>query len=546
MISAFESMVRTNPNRVCFTFVDKQGKTERYTFKQTRLIAASLARKLQSLGVHRGDCVLIDLPNCPEFVFLMLACAYGSFTLVPLNNRLTLLEKQSRQHELERTNRIKVAIYIDSFKAKRLLRQAKADLEGASRTRIILSAQRDAEEEAIHYAERQAHLFDEGDCALVMFTSGTTGKPKAVALTWRQLLSSARLSNASLNREAGSVWQAALPLYHIGGAQIVIRSILNKTPFMLYERFDARRILSDALVTGATHLSVVDKMLQDLLAVDDQGALANYQCILLGGGALNRATLDEAMNAGARVYASYGMTETASHVAHELVTQAFDGGLQLMGGYIARIVDADGQGFGRLALKGPGLFSGYLNAHAAFTIDGFFLTGDTAALRGGKIYVKERTDDMFVSGGENVYPAEIADKLKSVAGVTDAYVFGAPDAKWGRRPVAFIERAASTTSTRDASATPTRAASPTSVESARPENTDRAHTNSREFSAYVHESLKSQLSKLYMPRNLFTLESLPRTGIGKIDRAAIQDIYNQRIEIKRITLYLVRIPFFAL
>ena len=73
-------------------------------------------------------------------------------------------------------------------------------------------------------------------------------------------------------------------------------------------------------------------------------------------------------------------------------------------------------------------------------MDGFFLTGDTAALYGGKLFVKERTEDMFVSGGENVYPAEIKEKLLRVAGVSDAHVFGAPDARWGRRPVAFVER----------------------------------------------------------------------------------------------------------
>ena len=76
----------------------------------------------------------------------------------------------------------------------------------------------------------------------------------------------------------------------------------------------------------------------------------------------------------------------------------------MLPGYEARIVDPDAQGFGRLAVKGPGVFEGYLNARAAHTVDGFFLTGDTAALAAGRLYVKERTTDMFVSGGENVYP----------------------------------------------------------------------------------------------------------------------------------------------
>ena len=100
--------------------------------------------------------------------------------------------------------------------------------------------------------------------------------------------------------------------------------------------------------------------------------------------------------------------------------------MRLLPGYEAHIVDPGDDGFGRLAVKGPGLFGGYLNARAAYTVDGFFLTGDTAALYGGKLFVKERTEDMFVSGGENVYPAEIKEKLLRVAGVSDAHVFGAP------------------------------------------------------------------------------------------------------------------------
>ena len=268
-----------------------------------------------------------------------------------------------------------------------------------------------------------------------------------------------------------------------------------------------------------THVSVVDKMLQDLLNEDEADTLKGYRCILLGGAASNPHTLSRATAAGARVYASYGMTETSSQIAHAQVTPSFDGGLRLLPGYEARIVDPDAQGFGRLAVKGPGVFEGYLNARAAHTVDGFFLTGDTAALAAGRLYVKERTTDMFVSGGENVYPAEIRDKLVRVPGVAEAYVFGAPDAVWGRRPVAFVERE--------------RPATPQRTEPVAPQ----------QFAATVRASLSTRLSKLYQPRCLFALDEFPRTGIGKIDRAALQALYEQRIEVARVTLYRIRLPF---
>lgn len=90
--------------------------------------------------------------------------------------------------------------------------------------------------------------------------------------------------NASLNRHGEGLWQIALPLYHVGGLQMVVRSLLNANPFILYQRFDAERVLADAARRGATHISVVDKMLQDMLASSHASGVGRYECILLGGG----------------------------------------------------------------------------------------------------------------------------------------------------------------------------------------------------------------------------------------------------------------------
>lgn len=484
MIGAFESTVRQFPQRTCFTYVDEAGNETAYSYRETRMLSAALARLLLDRGVRPGDCVAVDLPNDPAYVLVMLAAAYGGFALVALNNRLTDAEKYSRLLDIDRKPGVSLAsLRVDATNVSRLLEGAKAMLTGemaapsavratgrgvrpsfaarvnaasaeprttkalgrassgrASLRRRSEVAQQDAAESVIHFAEHAAHVFDFDARAVVMFTSGTTGRAKAVSLTWGNICFASEASNRTLNRRGEGMWQAVLPLYHIGGFQVVVRSVLNGSPFVLYRRFDAVRLLFDAAKKGATHVSVVDKMLQDMVAADKPETLARYSCILLGGGALNPQTLDRACRAGARVYASYGMTETSSQIAHAQVTASFTGGLRLLPGYEAHIVDPGDDGFGRLAVKGPGLFGGYLNARAAYTVDGFFLTGDTAALYGGKLFVKERTEDMFVSGGENVYPAEIKEKLLRVAGVSDAHVFGAPDARWGRRPVAFVER----------------------------------------------------------------------------------------------------------
>ena len=574
MIGVFENMVRLNPQRTCFSYVDKDGNIEALSYRETRMIAAGLASLLRRRGVALGDAVAVDLPNQPACVFLLLAAAYGGFTLVTLNNRLTDAEKQARLLDLQRSRAFNVAYTVDESNVANLIRTVANDATGTAeaagpghaqrtsfyaRTNIATAearstralgragrsrgaaarrredeARQDALESVIHFAERGAHVFDRGATAVVMFTSGTTGRSKAVPLTWENLCGSAAVSNASLNRHGEGLWQIALPLYHVGGLQMVVRSLLNANPFILYQRFDAERVLADAARRGATHISVVDKMLQDMLVSSHASGVGRYECILLGGGPLNAQTLGRALAMRARVYASYGMTETASQIANALVTPGFTGGMSLLEGYEARIVDAGPDGFGRLAVRGPGLFGGYLNARAAYTADGFFLTGDTAAIApDGKLYVKERTDDMFISGGENVYPAEIREKLLRVPGVADAYIFGAPDDTWGRRPVGFIERG---------NAAAPAAGGPAGI--AAGVAGQRARTLSdRRFAQEVAQVVAPQLSRMYQPKHLFALPRFPRTGIGKVDRAALRRLYEQRIEIKRVNLYRIRLPF---
>lgn len=573
MIQQFEQTMRRRPHDVFFQYVDDAGIRHAYTYEETKFSAAGLALLLRDKGIARGTGVAVDMPNCPAFAFMALAAAYGGFTLVALNHRLTDDEKTSRIADLRLLGGIDVPVilterdvaamlgeipggYDDAYRLEAAMGTAdgaravaayrhESDAAGshgqgsaahkqglfarlrgkddagrgqAPRSRRFNRSDEGAQggdvdsRAIVNFAERARVGFDHGARALIMFTSGTTGRPKAVALTWDNLVGSAESSNAALNRHGEGLWQAALPLFHIGGFQIVVRSVLNETPFILYRRFSAKRMLEDARTYGATHVSVVDKMLQDLLAVDDGETLAQYRCLLLGGAAPNPATLKRAVAADARVYASYGMTETASQIASSQVISSSAAALTLLPGYEARVVNPDESGAGQLAVRGPGVFSGYVNARTPYTADGFFLTGDTAACERGKLTVFERSGDMFVSGGENVYPAEIESKIMRVPQVSDAYVFGAEDATWGRRPIAFVER----------------------------ERTERIKSgvgSPRAFAATIEASLSRRVSKLYQPKRIFVLDEFPRTGVGKTDRVALRQAFEERIEVKRVTLY---------
>ena len=403
MIDIFESTAQARPESVFFSYVNRAGEEMSFTYRQTRLLAAQLARRLRDKGVFPGDMVAVDLPNCPLYVILALAAAYGGFGLVALNHRLTDAEKLTRLLELERCG-VRIAHRVDADSEPRLFEQVcNSLLRGDARMGRVDDSLGGVMEDAIHFAERAAHTFDPDHRAIIMFTSGTTGKPKGAELTWTNLVEAAQASNRVLSPRSLSrgLWQAVLPFFHVGGFQVLVRSVCSRWSLRIYEGFDAAQVLRDAAELHATHISVVDKMLQDMVR-HGGAALGAYQCILLGGGPLNANTVAQALAAKARVFASYGMTETSSQVANTLITSQFTGGLRLLPGYSARIVEPDAEGFGRLALRGPGVFGGYVNARAAFTVDGFFLTGDTAALHEGCLYIRERTADMFVSGGENV------------------------------------------------------------------------------------------------------------------------------------------------
>ncbi len=511
MIDIFESAAQARPESVFFSYVNRAGEEMSFTYRQTRLLAAQLARRLRDKGVFPGDMVAVDLPNCPLYVILALAAAYGGFGLVALNHRLTDAEKLTRLLELERCG-VRIAHRVDADSEPRLFEQVcNSLLRGDARMGRVDDSLGGVMEDAIHFAERAAHTFDPDHRALIMFTSGTTGKPKGAELTWTNLVEAAQASNRVLSPRSLSrgLWQAVLPFFHVGGFQVLVRSVCSRWSLRIYEGFDAAQVLRDAAELHATHISVVDKMLQDMVR-HGGAALGAYQCILLGGGPLNANTVAQALAAKARVFASYGMTETSSQVANTLITSQFTGGLRLLPGYSARIVEPDAEGFGRLALRGPGVFGGYVNARAAFTVDGFFLTGDTAALHEGCLYIRERTADMFVSGGENVYPAEIVDALVRIPGVADAYVFGVPDVRWGRRPAAVVELAPG--------------APPLSA-------------------GIIKDALARRLSRLYIPEQICIVDEMPRTGIGKIDRTACEGLFRQHIDVKKVVLHRVRLPF---
>ncbi len=507
-----------------------------YSFRRAHIAAAALARELERHGMSATGTLACTMYNGAELVLLSLAAAYGGYTLALLNPRLSPEERQLRLVELENATGERGMDVLTNQAVNRLLIDATgfdATSFGLLPDDAVVLARLQAElEQTIQQAKER---FDGNNSGLVMFTSGSSGTPKAAFLTWNSLMGSAQAANEALGFVEHGVWQMVLPMCHVGGFQILVRSLLSGNTFIVYERYQPQRILNDVLSFRVTHISVVDKILADLLEHDRDRIITKYDCILLGGAELNDKTIRKALKAKAKVFASYGMTETASLIAQAPVTRNFDGALKVLPGYEVRIMRPDKNGIGQLHVTGPGIFEGYLNARKASSVDGYFVTGDRASLdRNGLLRVYARTEDLIISGGENIYPAEIRDVLLKVPGVKDAYVFGTADETWGYRPVAFVEADYSAeTLARDHEALGLDSAK-TGIRSA---------SCPQEFAHMIHRYLDDHMSKLHHPKHILVLDQFPLTVAHKVDRIALKQLYDKRIDVKRLSIYRIKQPF---
>jgi O-succinylbenzoic acid--CoA ligase len=274
--------------------------------------------------------------------------------------------------------------------------------------------------------------------AVVIGTSGSTGAPKGVELSAAALVWSARASLARIGAGPGAAgrWLCCLPLTHVAGLQVLVRSLVAGTEPVLADRADAGSVAA-ACAAGCAHVSLVPAQLRRLLGRREQpggggaGPLARFSSVLLGGAAAPPGLLQAARAAGVPVVTTYGMTETCGGCVYD--------GLPLDG---VRVAIRDEAGVpardGRIWIGGPVLFTGYLAGRPA-PRDGWFRTGDLGRLdSSGRLCVRGRADDLINTGGHKVVPAEVAAALQTCPGVADAAVVGLPDPDWGERVVAVV------------------------------------------------------------------------------------------------------------
>jgi O-succinylbenzoic acid--CoA ligase len=292
-------------------------------------------------------------------------------------------------------------------------------------------------------AERERSWFQSTPQLVALATSGSSGTPHVVLLSRRAFLAAAAASAGNLGWLPDDRWLLCLPLAHVGGLSVVTRCLLARHPVVLAdpdssaESLDQR--LARAILVGRPRLlSLVPTQLSALLQLGPKFELPTYVRVILTGGAAASASLLAAC-AKRRwpVLTSYGMTETCSQIATQrpgALHGAESGVGCALPGVELRI------SAGAIQVRGPTLFSGYLvGPPEPFDADGWFSTGDLGSWdANGQLRVLGRSDQVIISGGENVAPAEVEAALEACPGVLEACVFSVPDAHWGQLVAAAL------------------------------------------------------------------------------------------------------------
>ena len=343
--------------------------------------------------------------------------------------------------------------------------------------------------------------------AVIMNTSATTGKFKSVPLRWGQIRAHVEASAQTLGAQDKDNWLMVLPLFHVSGFSILMRSLYNGTAVTIHEKYDEPKAL-EALQSGSiTMVSLVPTILKSLapkLAGPD-----GLRCILLGGEYIPEALVDLALEKGLPIYKTYGMTETFSQCVTFSVLDHLDKRASVgrpLPGMQVTIANPDAEGVGEIHVSGPMLMSGYLGREP---IEGAFNTDDMGYMDpDGFLYILNRRKDLIISGGENIYPKEIEDCLYGLPFIKECAVVPAEDPKWGQVPALFMAV--------DQSAW--QAYTGNGLQLILDETGLDAHRNEDLIKAYVEAYLKDHLASYKVPKYSRILPALPRNGTGKIVR----------------------------
>ncbi len=499
--SVLEKRVQATPERVALISA-KSGQQWSYRklSQAVATVAADLSRIVDEDSRETTDSQPVRvgtmLPPSPEFVVAFHAIQRLNWTLVGLERSQSTAELSAR---IEQTEPQLILCTSDTIAPANSTAPMNCELVTVDRWNAIIHtgdsgvSEGDVTDHQCESARPEAG--SASGPALILFTSGTTGEPKAVRLTENNLTASAEASAYRLGVAPDDRWLGCLPVGHMGGIAPVIRTAQYGTTLVLQSEFEASNTAAYIKQYDITGISLVPTQLRRLLATEIE-TLSSLKTVLLGGAPASDDLLARASDAGIPVYPTYGLTETASQVATARPEQArqFPGTVgQPLYGTMIRIVD-DGEVVGsnergEIVVSGPTVTPGYLDdsaTDAAFSEYGFH-TGDVGHRDDdGRLWVEGRLDDLIQTGGELVAPATVESVIEEHTAVEDVVVVSVPDVEWGERVSAVV------------------VADELGV-------TD------------LQEYCRSRLAPYAVPKTILFADSLPRTVSGTVDRHAVRD-----------------------
>lgn len=324
--------------------------------------------------------------------------------------------------------------------------------------------------------------FENTDIAAIMNTSATTGQFKSVPLRWGQIRAHVQASQEVLGKTEQDNWLMVLPLFHVSGLSILMRSLYNGTAITILPKYDEAKVLELIESDQINMMSLVPTILTQL---EPKITHHTLRVILLGGEFIPMALIDACEKKSLPIYKTYGMTETFSQsVTFSVLDYPHkrDSVGTPLPGMQVRIDNPDADGVGEIHLTGPMVMTGYIDKEP---IDGDFNTDDIGYVdEDGFVYILNRRKDLIISGGENIYPKELEDLVYTLPTVKECAVVPVPDFKWGQVPALFVA----------------------------------FHDGESMLIDEILSFMTSSLAKYKIPKYVRILPALPRNGTGKIVR----------------------------
>lgn len=448
------------PNRICMN---------NYTYQDIYSAVVNVSTRLQTLADTR---IAIVSDNSVTMAVYLLAAMLVHKEVLLLNVHLTAGEIEKQLCQLHITTVL--------HSAKRCGQVPKS----------VTSIEFESMESMLH--NRQKDSFDwivnDNDIAAIMNTSATTGQFKSVPLRWSQIKAHVQASQEVLGRSEQDNWLMVLPLFHVSGLSILMRSLYNGTAMTIMESYDEEQVLQCIHDGRINMMSLVPTILKNL-----EPRITHHQLrvILLGGEFIPRPLVDACVAKQLPIYKTYGMTETFSQSVTMPVLSNLNK-LDSVGKPLPRmtvhIVNPDVDGVGEIHLNGPMVMRGYINREP---IHGDFNTDDMGYVdEDGFLYILNRRTDLIISGGENIYPKEIEDTVYAMQGVKECAVIPVADTKWGQVPALFVAF-------------------------------DDIDALGADLKMIVRDYISSKLAKYKVPKYITIMDALPRNGTGKIMRKSL-------------------------